>query len=226
MKNTKAVIFDFDGTLYDFKGYTLNLLKQLKFSDKFLAAKERKVRSKLKGCHTDSKETFENLYFTEFSKVSKKSQIELKSWFYNTYLKALIACLKKNYSTRANTKELFTFLKETGIKTAVYSDYPFTKERMQATGLDPDSVDLIIDAQTLGSLKPSKENLLFISKKLGIKEEECLVVGDRKDTDGKGAELAGMQYIQIQTHKTKKNEDAILWSEFCQLIQAHCSQNK
>ena len=55
-KNIKAVIFDFDGTLYDFKGVTKNLLKNLSILSIIRAGKERKLRHIYKGKYFGSSE--------------------------------------------------------------------------------------------------------------------------------------------------------------------------
>ncbi|MBO6176293.1 MAG: HAD family hydrolase [Treponema sp.] len=226
MKNIKAVIFDFDGTLYDHKGAVRKLLKELKFSHKLLAGAERKVRSRLKGIYTGDRQSFDERFFYEFSRIVKKSPRDLQDWYDSVYLEAMITSLKKNFKARANVNRLFTFLKEQEIKTAVYSDYSKTKERMEALNINTATVTGIFNAEDLGGLKPAVQLLYKITEELKVKPEETLFIGDRSDTDGKGALAAGMNYIQVLTHKTKKNEEALAWGEICQIIQAHFLKNE
>ena len=44
---------------------------------------------------------------------------------------------------------------------------------------------------------------VVVPVRISIAPENCLVVGDRVDTDGKGAFDSGMKYVEIKTHKTK-----------------------
>ncbi|MBE6354970.1 HAD family hydrolase [Treponema sp.] len=226
MKNIKAVIFDFDGTLYDHKGAVRKLLKELKFSHKLLAGAERKVRSRLKGIYTGDRQSFDERFFYEFSRIVKKSPRDLQDWYDSVYLEAMITSLKKNFKARANVNSLLTFLKEQKIKTAVYSDYSKTKERMEALNINTAAVTGIFNAEDLGGLKPAVQLLYKITEELKVKPEETLFIGDRSDTDGKGALAAGMNYIQVLTHKTKKNEETLTWVEICQIIQAHFLKNE
>ena len=60
-----------------------------------------------------------------------------------------------------------------------------------------------------------------IAKNLAVKPEECLVVGDRDDTDGNGARKTNMEFIQIETHKTKvlePNHPVWSWDDFATWI--------
>ena len=134
----------------------------------------------------------------------------------------------KKYSARESVQEIFKKLKSQNIKLAVFSDYPFVKERMEAVGLQVDDVDIIQSSEELGGLKPAKESFEIIAKKLGFADftknqfKKILVVGDRNDTDGQGARNVGMDFIQIKTKKTKEeqknlNHQLVNWNEFIKL---------
>jgi putative hydrolase of the HAD superfamily len=70
----------------------------------------------------------------------------------------------------------------------------------------------VIITDEVGIKKPSPELYKLAAKKIGAKPEECLMVGDRLDTDIEGAKKAGMKTIRIlqgkyKTQKvTKKNK--------------------
>ena len=60
-----------------------------------------------------------------------------------------------------------------------------------------------------------------IAQNLKVNPQNILVVGDRDDTDGEGARLAGMNYIQIATHKTKvidPNHPVWSWTKFAEWV--------
>ena len=216
--NVKAVIFDFDGTLYDYKGVAKNLLKQLDLRGILYAGKERALRKRYKGKYFSSAEEFYREFFADLAKACRSASGKIENWYNQKYMKAMTDSLKKNYSCRNGAKELFSHLRNRGIKTAVFSDYAKISERMRAVGFEENTADFLFSAETLGGLKPAVQPFLKIAEVLQTEPPNILVVGDRSDTDGKGAISAGMQFVQIKTHKTGKNENAIEWNEFVKLV--------
>lgn len=223
-----AVIFDFDGTLYDNSNIAMDLILQSPF-EMFKMHAERKVRHSMKGIFYGNSENYlaekwnllcKNFHF--------KTELDAKNWYYDSFLKKMINLLEKKYSARKSVQEIFKKLKSQNIKLAVFSDYPFVKERMEAVGLQVDDVDIIQSSEELGGLKPAKESFEIIAKKLGFagftknQFKKILVVGDRNDTDGQGARNVGMDFIQIKTKKTKEkqknlNHKLLNWNEFIKL---------
>ena len=86
-------------------------------------------------------------------------------------------------------------------KIAIYSDYPFLKERLEALGLFPGSAVLLYGPESFGAQKPAPRPFLRIAGDLGAAPEEILVIGDREDTDGLGAFKAGMRFFCITSRK-------------------------
>ena len=107
-------------------------------------------------------------------------------------------------------------LQKKGIKIAVFSDYPRVKQRIRALDFSDETISQIsgiYSAEDFGSQKPATRPFLEIAQNLGVKPENCLVVGDRDDTDGDGARNTNMEFIQIETHKTKvKHPNHPVWS--------------
>ena len=88
---------------------------------------------------------------------------------------------------------------------------------MLAVGMDQELVSFfsrIYSTQEFGCLKPAKRAFDEIAKAMAVPPENCLVVGDRADTDGEGARNSGMQFIQISDKNKKKESPAISWKEF------------
>ena len=52
-------------------------------------------------------------------------------------------------------------------------------------------------SKRLGGLKPCKESFEKICRALDLHPEECLMVGDREDTDGDGAKSVGMAFEHV-----------------------------
>jgi FMN phosphatase YigB (HAD superfamily) len=130
------------------------------------------------------------------------------------------------YRARAGAAELFAALNaahnahgaiEKQIPFAVYSDYPLVKERLDAIGLSvPHDCEVrfpkVYCPDDFGAQKPAPAPFLRIAKDLGCEPNAVLVAGDRDDTDGKGAEAAGMRYFSV------KNDSE--WKTFCaQLLE-------
>lgn len=221
-----AVIFDFDGTLYDNKNIVKDLILKSPL-DIFKMSAERKVRHSMKGIFYGTSEKY---LAEKWNLICKnyhfKSTNQAKTWYYNSFLAKMTNILQKKYSARNQVQEIFKKLKSQNIKFAVFSDYPLVKERMQAINLQIDDVDVIESSENLGGLKPAKESFEIIAKKLGFTNKnqfnQILVVGDRNDTDGQGARNAGMDFIQIKTKKTKVtqenlNHQVLDWNDFAKL---------
>ena len=198
----QAVIFDFDGTLYDFAHLPRNLILSRPL-DMFLMKAERTARRACKGRDFKTSDALMSEFTRAMSELSKKSHEKIKTWYKTRYIQTMIRVLSKKYTARRGTAELFEALHKRGIKIAVFSDYPCVRERMSAIGLGSDVQDncaVITSAQERGAFKPAPRPFLEIAAELGVKSEQCLVVGDRADTDGKGAELSGMRFLQIESN--------------------------
>ncbi len=217
----RAVIFDFDGTLYDNSTIIKDLILALP-ADIFKMNAERKVRREMKGFFFGDEKTYLEQKFSKMSSSAYfKSKEDARNWYYEIFLKKMIFLLKKKYHARNGVQELFALLKKKKIKTAVFSDYPFVKERMQALNIDFSNVDFIYNSEELGGLKPAKESFIKIAHEFCLENEtqKILVVGDRNDTDGQGARNAKMDFVQIKNKN--ENEDfshpVLRWDEFLNL---------
>lgn len=228
LENISAVIFDFDGTLYDNHGLAANFIKNDIFeSIKMLA--ERKTHKILKGIYLDSYEEFYKEYIKQLTICRHKKTVEknlqkISDWYKNVFLKVLVKIIGEKYKSRENVNLLFEKLKNQNIKIAVLSDYEAVPERMNALNISSENVDLIYGAAQLGGLKPAPQIFLKIAEQLKINPENILVVGDREDTDGQGARNAGMKFVQIQTIKNTKSpaptpasHPFLSWSDFYSL---------
>lgn len=99
--------------------------------------------------------------------------------------------LAKNRSLLA---EIATF-RGAGGRTALVSDYP---ARAKLIALGASSLfDVTVasgESEGLTRLKPSPAGYLLAAERLGVPPERCLVIGDRRDADGRAAERAGMRF--------------------------------
>mgnify|MGYP002852017988 CR=1 FL=1 len=205
LENIKGVIFDFDGTLYDMTCMPVDLvLNDIK--NCLIMKADRKVRHNLKGKDFGSLEKLMDVYCSQVSDVTGVSKEKILEWYLNIYPKEMVSLLKKKYKAYEKAQEVFKTLSLSGIKFSVFSDYPMVRERMEAVGLK-EIVPLCHDfyyAGDFGSFKPAPRPFLEIAFSMGLSQNECLVVGDRDDTDGEGARLCGMSFIQIEKNKKAK----------------------
>lgn len=186
----KAVIFDLDGTLYDKHGLAWRLaLSQAQRGRLHLLVQERKVRKLLCGRHFDSKTAFHEAFFNGFPNPDKA-----KEWYNHQYLPDMVRILREHYRMAPWVRQTVHDLRSKGTKVAVFSDYERVQEKLEAIGFDPGWADYLFEAPALGGLKPCKESFGQVCRTMDVRTEECLMVGDREDTDGTGARSAGMSF--------------------------------
>ncbi|MCR5046065.1 MAG: HAD family hydrolase [Treponema sp.] len=221
----KAVIFDFDGTLYDNSGIAKTLILSNPFRFFFMKA-ERDARRIFKGRDFETPENFRKEYYQKAAKEALTSPESFAYWFEKRYMKHMERALKKKkFHAHPKVDEVFEFFSKSGKKIALYSDYNAIKERALACGIKQESLDLcqgFYSSETFGCLKPAPRAFLQIAANLGTRPKDCLVVGDRDDTDGFGARMVGMKFIQIKTKSERPILDqahpVIEWEEFAKQI--------
>lgn len=69
---------------------------------------------------------------------------------------------------------------------------------MGKAGLRKELFDVIVGADTVRRVKPHPEAFRHALKRLGVKPEEALFIGDKTDDDYRGAEESGITPILIQ----------------------------
>ena len=192
MTEIKAVIFDLDGTLYDKSRLPLRLIgRQILHGKLFMLKRERSVRKELKGIFWGNKTKFEDAFFEQFHRKNAKK------WYYETYMPDMIDILQKHYCISSWVEDCIEILKNKNIKIAVFSDYGFVEEKLDAIGFNRQWADYLFDAPSLGGLKPCREAFIKVCETMNIAPQHCLMVGDRDDTDRTGAKAAGMQFKKI-----------------------------
>jgi HAD superfamily hydrolase (TIGR01549 family) len=135
--------------------------------------------------------------------------------------------LKKKYHLKQGAKKLreerrYEYFKLLGTKNIVYSFTPSTLKTLKkkykiaiATGSSTMSLvhsvppsfikefDCIVTIDKVKHGKPNPEQLFFAMKKLKIKPEECLMIGD-SIYDGLAAKKAGVDFVGVKTGYTSK----------------------
>lgn len=219
----KAIIFDLDGTLYNFKWLPFRLMWSLP-TDILRIKADRTVRKSLKGCDFATPEAYLAEYAQRMAKKTDFKSQDALNWYTNRYMGTMCFLLKRYYSQRPQLAEVFARLHQQKIKIAVFSDYPRVHQRIRALDFSDETMSTIsgiFSAQDFGSQKPAPRPFLEIAANLGVTPNQCLVVGDRDDTDGTGARATGMNFIQIETHKTKiieAHHPVWSWEDFAKWV--------
>ena len=84
-----------------------------------------------------------------------------------------------------------------GVRLGVFSEYP-SEGKLECLGVrDPFSVVVSSRDPQVRRFKPDPTGFLHVARLLGSNPETTLVIGDRDDADGAGAQAAGMRYLGI-----------------------------
>ena len=217
----KAVIFDFDGTLYNPNGFKKRLVLSTLWSMPLVLA-DRKFRRLNKGRDFGSEEKFHNEYYSFIASHSFVAKKTAALWKSRVYMAAMSKILRKKYSAQKDVQKLFDYLRDKRIPVAVFSDYNCVRERMKDIGLENLSGVSIYDSETFGALKPCSRGFLKISMDMGVEPSSILVVGDRNDTDGEGARKTGMKFVQVKTRKNQIMPEGfdhtfVAWNDFLEV---------
>ncbi len=160
----------------------------------------------------------------EYGTRSKKSEIRR---LMGVSSEGIWKILKKKYHLKQDVKKLreerrYEYFKILGTKNIVYSFTPRTLSELKkkyklaiATGSSMMSLihstprnfiknfDCVVTIDKVKNGKPHPEQLIFAMKKLKVKPEECLMVGD-SIYDGLAAKRAGVDFVGVRTGYTSK----------------------
>ena len=200
----KGVIFDLDGTLYDNSSLARELVFHSLLHLPMLYA-ERVSRHRMSGRHYGGKGASYAELFKRMSALTHRSEAAVKSWYWKKFMPLQVRMLKRHHHLKPWVLPTIKDLKSKGIKVTCFSEYGYIREKMHALGLDPDIFDYLIDAPTAGGCKPCRKAFLYVAAKMDCHPADILMVGDREDTDGAGAESCHMKFLLVP----KKDTDTI-----------------
>ena len=194
--NTKLIVFDLDGTLYNKRGLSLRMVLHAPLDIRKMQA-ERATRASMKGMWLRDEKHFHDTYFQRMAARMHCSATAAEQWYNQRYMPLMVKMIGKYQPLNEWVLPFIHDCQHTGIKLVLLSDYGFAKEKLQALGLSPTLFDWVISAPELGGLKPAPELMRIITERMGFAPQECLVIGDRDDTDGEMARRTDAQFRKV-----------------------------
>ncbi|HJN56756.1 MAG: TIGR02253 family HAD-type hydrolase [Candidatus Woesearchaeota archaeon] len=202
----KAVIFDLDNTLVDF-------MKMKNLSCE--AAIDAMIGAGLKVEHEKAIKALFKLYdkygleekaiFQKFlKKVTGKIDYKILASAIVAYRRVRTGFLEPY----PNVDYILLKLKDKGIKIGIVTDAPKLKAWIRLASIKLSNYfDVVVTFEDTKQHKPSKLPFLAALKKLDLKAEQCLMVGDWPERDIKGANDIGMKtcFARYGNPKIKKS---------------------
>ena len=195
----KAVIFDLDGTLFDYTrshnaalvNLTLEGGRLLNISQAEFSIAYEWGREKVKNNIPIQAASHNRLLYIEnaLEHLGFKPALfalNLYDVYWNTFL--------DNMSLLEEADELLEYLRRKGIKICLCSDLTAHIQYRKLRKLSIETCfDYIVTSEEAGIEKPNKRIFHLALDKLNVKAEEAVFIGDNKDRDIKGAEEVGMK---------------------------------
>lgn len=194
--NTKLIVFDLDGTLYNKRGLSLRMVLHAPLDIRKMQA-ERATRASMKGIWLRDEKHFHDTYFQRLAARMHCSATAAEQWYNQSYMPLMVKMIGKYQPLNEWVLPFIHDCQHTGILLVLLSDYGFAKEKLQALGLSPTLFDWVISAPELGGLKPAPELMRIITERMGVAPQDCLVIGDRDDTDGEMARSTDAQFRKV-----------------------------
>ncbi len=209
----KAIVFDLDNTLMDFlKMKTISCREALSaMIDSGLEIDEKTAMKKLFELYDEY-----GIEFHEAFQVFLKKEIGRIDWkILASGINAYRRVKESFLGPYPHVKRTLLKLRERGLKLGIVSDAPKLKAWLRLTGIGlADYFDCVLTVDDVkGKEKPHPLPFNEIMKKLKMKPEEVIFIGDNPSRDIKGANKVGMhtvlaKYGQWKTQGKTKMEKA------------------
>ena len=114
-------------------------------------------------------------------------------------------------------------VKEMGLRVALATNPIFpafaTESRIRWAGLEPEDFELYTTYENIGFCKPNPDYYLEIAKRLGVRPEQCLMVGNDVTEDMVAKTIGIFLLTDCLINKERKNIAEYPRGSFIQLMQ-------
>jgi FMN phosphatase YigB (HAD superfamily) len=193
-----ARVFDLDGTLYHKQGLVRRVILRLWWCLPLLIS-ERIARKKIVTCAYETPERFYEAFFQTMARGHWWNAQIARKWYHTIYMPTMIRIIAKHQLPNTAVINTLINAKQKGCVTILFSDYGAVEEKLQAIGLEPTLFSYIIDAPTLGGLKPNKTVIDKLFTTTNTNPKNTLFIGDRVDKDGAAAQAVGAEFWHISS---------------------------
>jgi len=187
----KAILFDLDNTLIDFWTMKRSCSEEAvrAMVDAGLKIEEEKGQRKLFELYEKYGMENQSIFDKFIKSVHGKMDYKILASGVAAYRRVKFGRL----ATYPHTRRTLIRLKEKGLKLGIVSDAPVKQAWLRLAELNLiDFFDVVIALEKKGKMKPHSMPFRKALKKLGLKPEEILFVGDNPKRDILGAKKMGM----------------------------------
>ncbi|MDE6613709.1 MAG: HAD family hydrolase [Clostridia bacterium] len=201
----KAVIFDLDGTLLNSLGDICSVLN------------ESLEKFNLPKITYDDAKCFIGNGAKKLVERAVGRRIDMQQKVYNYYAERFANCKNEFTELYAGEEEALTALIDAGVKLAIITNKPQNATvAVYAKFLAKFGFSEVLGQTEYCPLKPNPASTLEVLKRLGVKKEECVFVGDG-ETDVETARAAGLRCISVLWgYRSREQLEAAGSSEFCE----------
>jgi FMN phosphatase YigB (HAD superfamily) len=198
ISNSKAVIFDVDGTLYDQRSLRRAILRRFAaayWRKPFTGLRATRVLQAYRNTHEElrgrpySAEMHLKLAAEKSGEPSSQVREMVGRWMEFEPLELVAPCVYLGAGM------LLQKLAERGIRCGIFSDYPAV-DKLKAMNLS-DFFSVVSCAEEVGFLKPDPRGLLDVLKSLSAEPDAAVYIGDRQ-IDSDAAIQVGMKAVLIR----------------------------
>ena len=197
----RALSFDVDGTLFDLRQmkrvFAWTALRNARFLPAFLKAREE-VRAL--GVVPDVRAAQDERVAKALGISIEKAQALSQKVIYEEWVEIF-----DKVEPIPGVREALSAFAAAGLKLATVSDY-LARPKLTRMKLDHVTWDADVGAEALGALKPHPRAFEEVVKRLGVRADEILHVGDRLDADVAGAHAVGMRAALFTAGNARKWE--------------------
>ncbi len=204
LSNIKAILLDLDDTLYAYKpchqaGYeACKVLASEKYNisksdfEAAWKAGREKIHHDLNGQGASHSRLLYGQKASEvlFGKSNPQFALDMEETYWSVFLETM--------EFKPGVEAFLQEAKDKGIKMCIVTDLTAQIQMKKWLKLDLGRyIDFLVSSEEAGIEKPGNYMFELTMEKLGVKPEECIMIGDSEEKDIKGAEAIGIKAYKV-----------------------------